>query len=344
MNIDLHRIAGLLDAGFRRAMRGMAARIVAVVAVCIAATAGVTWAASQGVPDTGTVPGVTTAAPPPPLVVPNVRQEAFVFAKGTLEDDGFSWRVAGSVQGFAANTVVAQAPAAGTRVVDTGSPVITLTLARNGSYGQAGEPQDVSPYAATAIEPADLAGNPIGPARVAKTKHVKTAKTAKKKAATKTAAPAKTSTTATKTSTTATKTSTTATKTSTTLTKTSTTKTKTKTKTAKTPSTWPQSRPAAFTVTGGKKEPLDEMPLPDRALALGAWLTTHAKPTDANVKYWLYQNDWIVAGAKLGWWHGAQALDTLIGVDAHAQSLWQIGAKSEADATQALSYVKARSK
>jgi hypothetical protein len=333
MNIDLHRIAGLLDAGFRRAMRGMAARIVAVVVVCIAATAGVTWAASQGVPDTGTVPGLTTAAPPLPLVVPNVRQEAFVFAKGTLEDDGFAWRVAGSVQGFAANTVVGQAPAAGTRVVDTGSPVITLTLARNGSYGQAGEPQDVSPYAATAVEPADLAGNPIGPAAVATKKHVKTTKTAKKKAATKTAAPAKTSTTATKTAAPA--------KTSTTATKTKTAKTA---KSAKTPSTWPQSRPAAFTVTGGKKEPLDEMPLTDRALALGAWLTTHTKPTNANVKYWLYQNDWIVAGAKLGWWHGAQALDTLIGVDAHAQSLWQVGAKSEADATQALSYVKARSK
>jgi len=325
MDIDLHRIARLLDVDYRRIMRGFVPRVVVVVVVCIAATAGVTWAASQGVPNTGAVPALTTAAPPAPLVVPNVRQQAFVFAKGTLEDDGFAWRVAGSVQGFAANTVVGQSPAAGTRLVDTGSPVITLTLARNGSYGQIGEAEDVSPYAATAVEPADLAGNPLGPvavrtakkpAKAGKAATKTAAKAATKPATKKTAAPAKTSTTA---------------------------KTVTA-KTAKTPSTWPQSRPAAFTVTGGKKEPLDEMPLPDRALALGAWLTTHTKPTPASVKYWLYQNDWIVAGAKLGWWHGAQALDTLIGVDAHAQSLWQIGAKSEGDATQALSYVKARSK
>jgi hypothetical protein len=48
------------------------------------------------------------AAAPEPLVVPDVRKQAYVFAKGTLEQDGFAWRLTGSVPGFAANVVVAQ--------------------------------------------------------------------------------------------------------------------------------------------------------------------------------------------------------------------------------------------
>ena len=43
-----------------------------------------------------------------PLVVPDVRKQAYVFAKGSLEQDGFAWRVEGSVPGFASNVVVAQ--------------------------------------------------------------------------------------------------------------------------------------------------------------------------------------------------------------------------------------------
>ena len=55
------------------------------------------------------------AAPTPPIAVPDVEDQAFVFAKGALEDAGFAWRVVGSVHGYAANTVVSQSPAAGTR-------------------------------------------------------------------------------------------------------------------------------------------------------------------------------------------------------------------------------------
>ena len=32
-----------------------------------------------------------------PLVVPDVRKQAYVFAKGTLEQGGFAWRVEGGV-------------------------------------------------------------------------------------------------------------------------------------------------------------------------------------------------------------------------------------------------------
>jgi hypothetical protein len=103
-------------------------------------------------------------------------------------------------------------------------------------------------------------------------------------------------------------------------------------------------RPPAFSVPGGRAEPLDEQALPARARALGVWLSSHRTPTDANVRYWLYQHSWIVEGARLGWWHGAEALETLIRVDQRAQSLWGIGGKSEAVARAALSEVRAKSR
>jgi hypothetical protein len=107
---------------------------------------------------------------------------------------------------------------------------------------------------------------------------------------------------------------------------------------------WPLSRPAAFEVAGARKEPLDEMPLPDRAKALATWLDAHQVKTVDAEKKWLYQNEWIVTGAKLGWWRGADALKTLIAVDHRTQSLWGIGAKSEVLARQALDEVRAKAK
>jgi hypothetical protein len=85
------------------------------------------------------------------LVVPDVRHEAFVFAKGQLQDDGFAWKVAAGSQGYPANLVVSQSPAPGTRVIDTGAPLTTVTVARNKEYGTNGEPENTSPYTATAI-------------------------------------------------------------------------------------------------------------------------------------------------------------------------------------------------
>jgi PASTA domain len=93
-------------------------------------------------------------ATPVTLVVPDLRNEAFVFAKGQLQDAGFAWKVAGGVGGYPANIVVSQSPAAGTKLVDTGSPLITLRLEKNKQYGQTGDPEDSSPYSATANEPA----------------------------------------------------------------------------------------------------------------------------------------------------------------------------------------------
>jgi len=270
--------------------------LVAVLVVAgLAGTATLTYAAGR---DAGSVAGASGAsAPKPPLVVPNVAGQAFVFAKGALEDAGFAWRVDGSVHGYAANTVVSQSPAAGSRLVDTGAPLVTLTLKRNGGYAQAGTAQDVSPYAATAVQPVGLA-SALGPAHPATT----TTETAPPPAP-KTAPP----------------------------------KPKPKARSL-------QARPPAFTVPGGRPEPLDEMPLPDRAQALRRYVESHPHRSRASTAHWLYQNEWIVTGAKLGWWHGADALETLVAVDRRAQELWGIGARSARQAAAALATVRSRTK
>jgi PASTA domain len=103
------------------------------------------------------------AAAPEPLVVPDVRKQAYVFAKGSLEQSGFAWRVTGSVPGFAANVVVSQSPAPGARVIADGTPTVVLQLRRNGAHEQEGVPENASPYAGT---PARLVGGaePSAPA------------------------------------------------------------------------------------------------------------------------------------------------------------------------------------
>jgi hypothetical protein len=85
------------------------------------------------------------------LVVPDIRREAFVFAKGQLQDSGFAWKVVGGAPGYPANIVVSQSPAPGTRLIDTGAPLITVTLQLNKQSGPKGEPEDTSPYAPTAV-------------------------------------------------------------------------------------------------------------------------------------------------------------------------------------------------
>jgi hypothetical protein len=316
-------------------------RIVVIGLVAVLATAGLTYGAEQKLVSS---PTPTASAPlvqqRTVLTVPDVRNQAFVFAKGALQDAGFAWRVAGRVRGYSANRVVSQTPAPGTRVYDTGAPIVTLSLVRNSRYPQQGKPEDVSPYHGTATEVAEAATQPISPAP---------------SATTTTATPTTPAVTPTAPATPVTPTVTTP-GTSYGASKAPATHLAAPAPAAKpTPATkpaaakpaaprYPQSRPPAFVVAGAPKEPLDEMPLDARALALDRWLTAHPKPSDALVKHWLYQNEWIVTGARFGWWHGAQALTTLIGVDRRAEALWGIGAKSEAVARGALAEVRARSK
>jgi hypothetical protein len=291
-------------------LRAHLPRVAVLVLVGLAMTATLTYAAGRKL-SSPSHKTTTTAAPKPPLTVPSVTGQAFVFAKGALEDAGFSWRVLGSVHGYAANIVVSQSPAAGTRVLDNGAPLITLSLKRNPSYPQGGQAEDVSPYQASSLEPADLAAA-VGPEHPATTPAVTTTAAA----TTTTSTQAATTTAA---------------------------DTAAKPAVAAKPK-WPQNRPPAFILPGARKEPLDEMPLTDRAQLLLTWLGTHPRMTNANVKRWLFQNEWVVTGAKLGWWHGADALTTLIAADRRAQKLWGIGSKSASIAASALTEVRSRSK
>jgi PASTA domain len=123
--------------------------VVAVFAGLLIAGGTLTVAAGRVTPQRPTLVAVT--ATKQKLTVPHVTGQAYVFAKGILQDSGFAWNVLGPVHGFAGNTVVGQEPAAGSVVVDTGAPTVTLTLAKNPSYAERGKPDDKAPYAGTAV-------------------------------------------------------------------------------------------------------------------------------------------------------------------------------------------------
>ena len=287
-------------------------RLLVLTVVWLFATAALTYAAAHriGKVQTPATTTTTAAAPSAPgtLVVPDVRRQAYVFAKGTLGDSGFAWKVEGAVQGFASNLVASQTPAPGTRVVDTGAPTIVLHLTRAGK--QSGVPEQASDVKGTALRLAGLTSATAPRAKAAPVKATAPAAAKQPKAApTKSAAPAKAAA-----------------------------KHKAPAKQKA-----PASRPPAFVVAGARREPVDEMPLTSRAHVLLTWINTGPKPTDANVKRWLYQHAWIVQGAEMGWWHGADALHTLVTVDGRVWDLWGIGARSSAVARQALAEVEARS-
>ena len=134
-------------------------RFVALPLLAVLGTATITFAANQQLSAPQAPPQPAAASVSSVLVVPDVRRQAFVFAKGTLEDAGFSWVVAGPVKGYAANTVSSQSPEPGARVVDNGSPIVRVTLAANESYGEEGSPEDAAPYGGTELK---LAGGTPG--------------------------------------------------------------------------------------------------------------------------------------------------------------------------------------
>ena len=291
----------------------MAARFAAVVPrmaviglVWLFATATLTYAAGEKLTTTPAKAPAAVATPRPTLVVPDIRGQAFVFAKGILADGGFGWRVNGSVQGYATNVVASQQPAPGTRVQDTGAPTLTLTMQR-GTYPQDGTPENVSPYAGTAIV---LTKSPSAPAKKLSPRTVSTrAKVVAKSTAKRVHAAAKP-----------------------------------KRRVPRRKIHAARSRPPAFIVSGAPREPLNEIPLTVRAQRLNAWLTPSRRATASNQRYWLYQHAWIVAGAKFGWWHGAAALRLLIAVDRRVASQWGIGYESESVARRALAAVEAQAK
>ena len=267
-------------------LRSLLPRVGALPLVALLGTATLTVAAEKKLSAPTTPAQPAAASVPEVIVVPDVTRQAYVFAKGTLEDAGFAWRVTGAVQGYAANTVATQSPAPGTRVVDTGAPLVTLTLSTNRRYVQKGSPENAAPYAPTALKIAGAAAPAAAPTPAP-------AATPKPKPAPKAKPAAK--------------------------------------------------RPPAFSVPGAPSEPLDEVPLVDRAKQLAKYVESTPRSTAA-VNHFLYQHAWIVTGARFGWWHGAEALEVLIRVDQRVQARWGLGAKSESLARAALAYVRARSK
>jgi PASTA domain len=279
--------------------------------VWLFATATLTYAAGQKLTTPVTAPGAV-ATPRPTLVVPDIRGQAFVFAKGILSDGGFGWRVNGSVHGYATNIVASQQPAPGTRVEDTGAPTLTLTMKR-GTYAQDGTPENTSPYARTSIV------LPKSPSAAAKKVTPRTVRTARTKVGAKSAAKRVHAAAKPK-------------------------RKVAKHKVHKQKGHLARSRPPAFVVPGAPREPLDEIPLTVRAQRLSAWLTPSRGATASNQRYWLYQHAWIVEGAKFGWSHGAAALRLLIDVDRRVEAHWGLGHQSESVARRALAAVEARAK
>jgi hypothetical protein len=125
--------------------------VIATFAGLLIAGGTLTLAADRARVQRPTLSPAAAPAAPAALKVPNVTGQVYVFAKGILQDQGFAWHVTGPVQGYAVNRVAVQRPRAGSLVLDTGAPTITLMLERSGSYVERGTPDDDAPYTGTAI-------------------------------------------------------------------------------------------------------------------------------------------------------------------------------------------------
>ncbi len=287
-------------------------RLAALIVIGLLAATSLTFAAASNKLKAKEDAAAQVQVGPKTLRTPDVRGQAYVFAKGILEDAGFAWRVVGSVDGYAANLVALQNPAPETLVFDTGTPTIELRLERNPAYSERGLPENSSPYDGTALrlvadpdpadegeqEPADP-GNPEG--QGAEPKPSDEAK--KDEPRPKEDEPAL--------------------------------EEKPEEEPAGT-----DSRKPDFVVEGAPVEPADEMPLPDRAKLVEERIAAANKPTKALVNWWLYQHAWIVTGASFGWHDGDEALRILIRVDRSIMERWDFGAKSARLAERVLAKVE----
>ena len=294
----------------------LAPRLIALVVIWLLAAAS--WTLAAGGPQdpeaATTAPGAGEPAKPDVLVVPDVKGQAYVFAKGILQDAGFAWRVKGAVKGFAANTVATQSPAPGAKVVDNGAPLVVVTLRRSTEYAESGVPENVSPYDGTSVvllsdwhaEQAPAETAPAAPTTTAPPPPATT--TGPAPTTTEAAAPAP----------------------------------------APAPQPQPQStkdgyRTPDFVVPGAPGEPSNEIPLPQRAKNLQRRVSVlRSEPGEKFVGHWLYQHAWIVTGARFGWADGDDALHTLVQVDRSLYVRFGFGAKSEQVARSTLAWVESQ--
>ncbi len=279
-------------------------RLLALTVIWLLGAATFTLAADKKATPLDTGTGAASVARPTVLTVPDVRGKAYVFAKGILQDAGLSWRVRGAVQGYAANAVVWQSPVPGSRIIDNGMPTVSVRLSKNAAYGERGLPENESPYM----------GTPVVYLSDWRKAHEESSTTT---TAVTTTTPATTSTEPTTTATTTTEPE---------------------------PPAEPKKRKPDFIVPGAPAEPVDEIPLPQRARLLQRRMDDMSKPTNRLVNYWLYQHSWIVTGARFGWHDGDEALRILIKVDQSLERRFDFGARSEAVARRALAYVEAHGK
>jgi hypothetical protein len=138
-------------AGMSARLAGLLPRLFALTIIGLLAASSITFAAATVKMDEREAQAKPLQAGPDTVRVPDVRDQAYVFAKGILEDAGFSWRVVGSVEGYAANLVAVQYPAPETLVLDTGAPTIELRLEHNPDYSERGVPENSSSYEGTAL-------------------------------------------------------------------------------------------------------------------------------------------------------------------------------------------------
>jgi hypothetical protein len=289
-------------------------RLVALVVIWLLAAASWTLAAGGPTTPEATAPAAGDEGKPEVLVVPDVRGQAYVFAKGILQDAGFAWRVQGPVEGFAANTVASQNPAPGVKVVDNGAPTVAIRLSRNAKYHEQGLPENVAPYEGTAVVL-------LKDWNAAHAKPEPDTETAPAETAAAEPAPTETEPTETEPA--------------------PTTTAPEEPEEPAAPEASAKRKPE-FVAPGAPLEPADEMPLPKRARMLQQRVARIDHPTARFVDGWLYQHSWIVTGATFGWHDGDDALRILIGVDRSLQTRFGFGAKSERVARRALAYVENR--
>jgi hypothetical protein len=280
----------------------LAPRLIALIVIWLLAAAS--WTLAAGGPQTSqpAPPAAAMPARPDVLVVPDVRRQAYVFSKGILQDAGFAWRVEGPVRGYAANTVLSQAPAPGVRVVDNGAPTVVLRLRRSGEYEERGVPENKSSYKGTKVVL-------LSEWEHTQTESPQVTTETQPAAATTTSAPASAPAPA------------------------------PAPKPAKGSAAY---RKPDFVVPGAPREPADELPLPQRARALRDRAAALVKPSRRFVNHWLYQHAWVVTGARFGWKDGDEALRTLIQVDRSLHVRFGFGARSERVARRTLAYVESR--
>jgi hypothetical protein len=306
-------------------LTSLAPRLFVLTAVWVFATTSITLASDSGPATTPAAPSatppsaVTTAEPQVELTVPDVRRQSYVFAKGILEDAGFAWRVAGKTKGYAVNRVAWQSPAPGTRVLDTGAPLVLLRLAKSEAYEQRGIPADRAPYKATGLvyaegeTPSAASATPV-PEPVTPPAPAPPPPAASADDTESAAAPAKAATP----------------------------KHTTSSAVQAALIVKPKPRTPDFVVPGAPSEPVGEMPLVDRARLLAGRMAAAPKTTPKLMRYFSYQHNWIVYGARFGWKDGDVALRILVGVDQDLERRFDTGQESEKVARAALAFVQSR--